>query len=100
MGFNARGMQENTAEKRNHTQAIFKMANDPAFNQAAKAHLMKSRYLDRVDIVFSLSEKEVTAIVFPDLEGKFDYSASDQNDQEALDWAKSMFHALLGQSQR
>ena len=72
-------------------QAIFKMANDPAFTQAARAHLMESRYLDRVDIVFSLSEKEVTAIVFPDLEGKFDYSSFRSNDQEALDWAKSMF---------
>ena len=70
--------------------AIFKMGNDPAFTAAAREKKLESRYLDDIDLVLGLSEK-VASIIFPDLEGKFDYVSFRTKDAEALNWAKSMF---------
>jgi predicted transcriptional regulator len=44
-----------------------------------------------MDIVMLLSEKEVAAIVFPNLEGKFDYLSFRSKDEDALNWTKSLF---------
>jgi hypothetical protein len=70
--------------------AIFKMGNDPAFTAAAREKKLESRYLDDINLVLGLSEK-VASIIFPDLEGKFDYVSFRTKDAEALNWAKSMF---------
>jgi predicted transcriptional regulator len=71
--------------------AIFTMGNDPAFTAAAREHKLESRYLDKIDLVLGLSEKEIASIMFPDLEGKFDYISFRTKDREALNWAKSLF---------
>ena len=66
------------------------LSNDPAFTAAAREKKLESRYLDDIDLVLGLSEK-VASIIFPDLEGKFDYVSFRTKDAEALNWAKSMF---------
>jgi predicted transcriptional regulator len=71
--------------------AIFTMGNDPAFTAAAREQKLESRYLDKIDLVLGLSEKEIASIMFPDLEGKFDYISFRTKDREALNWAKSLF---------
>jgi predicted transcriptional regulator len=70
--------------------AIFEMGNDPAFTTAAREQKLESRYLDEIDLVLGLSEK-VALVMFPDLEGKFDYVSFRTEDAEALNWAKSLF---------
>jgi hypothetical protein len=42
----------------NIPSGIFAMANNPVFAQAARKNLMESRYLDKIDVVVGLSEKE------------------------------------------
>jgi predicted transcriptional regulator len=68
-----------------------KMVNDPIFDQAARMGKLESRYLDNLDVVIFISEKEVSAICFPDPEGKFDYLGFISKSEMAHSWCKSLF---------
>ena len=70
---------------------IFTMANDPAFDRAARAKMLESRYLDKLDFVLFMSEKEVAGISFENLEGAFDYGSFRTSNEAALKWTKSLF---------
>jgi predicted transcriptional regulator len=71
--------------------AILKLANDPAFDRAARAKKAESRYLDQVDFFLIMSEKEVS-IGFKNIEGVFDHVGSFRTtDKVAIEWSKSLF---------
>jgi len=70
---------------------IMMLANDPVFERAARAKKLESRYLDKLDVVITMSEKEVAAICFQNLEGMFDWGSFRTNNQAALNWTKSLF---------
>lgn len=70
---------------------ILTLANDPAFERAARAKKLESRYLDRLGVVILMSEKEVAAIGFQSLDGTFDYESFRTRDEAALKWTKSLF---------
>jgi predicted transcriptional regulator len=74
----------------NIPEGILALANDPAFERAARAHKLESRYLDRVDVVVFVSEKAAT-FGFPSLDGKFDYLGFCSRDETAHKWLKSMY---------
>lgn len=69
---------------------IMKLANNPVFDRAARAKKLESRYIDKLDVVIMMSEKEVAAISFQNVEGMFD-GAFTTSDEAALNWAKSLF---------
>jgi len=70
---------------------ILELANDPAFNRAARAKKAESRYLNSIGIFMFLSEKELAGIGFKNLEGFFDFGSFRSQDENALKWAKSLF---------
>jgi predicted transcriptional regulator len=75
----------------NIPEKILKIANDPIFEQASISKRFESRYLERVDIAIFISEKEVGAICFPDLEGRFDYSGFTSKSELTHSWSKSLY---------
>ena len=74
----------------NIPEGILALANDPVFDQAARAQKLESRYLDKVDTVVFISDK-VATIGFPNLEGKFDYLSFSSKDDTAHKWLKSLY---------
>ena len=71
--------------------AILKLANDPAFDRAARARKAESRYLDQIDFFAIMSEKEVS-IGFKNSAGLFDHAGSFKaTDKTAIEWTKSLF---------
>ncbi len=71
--------------------AILKLANDPAFERAAREKKAESRYLDQIDLFLIMSEKEVS-IGFKTSEGVFDHAGSFRStDNTAIEWTKSLF---------
>ena len=72
-------------------QKILTLANDPFFDRAARAKMLESRYLDNIDFFLLMSEKEVAAISFKNLEGVFDYCSFRSNSEPVVSWAKSLF---------
>ncbi len=70
---------------------IMTLANDPAFERAARAKLLESRYLDKLDVFIIMSEKEIAAISFQNLEGLFDYESFRTSNEVALNWTRSLF---------
>jgi len=89
----ARGVEVKKLMPRNAVipPKILALANDPVFDRAARAKKWESRYLDRLDVSMMLSEKEIVAIGFCNLEGVFDWESFRTNDQTAINWAKSLF---------
>lgn len=72
-------------------QGIMALANDPVFDRAARAKKLESRYLDKIDFIVTMSEKEVASIGFKNLEGVFDYGMFRTRNETALNWTKSLF---------
>jgi predicted transcriptional regulator len=79
---------------------ILKMANDTIFDQAARLGKFESRYLDTIDIVIFISEREVAAICFPDLEGKFDYLGFTSKSELTHSWSKSLYSYYWNSAKR
>jgi predicted transcriptional regulator len=71
--------------------AILKLANDPAFDRAARVKKAESRYVDQIDFFLLMSEKEIS-IAFKNSEGVFDHAGSFRStDDVAINWTKSLF---------
>lgn len=47
--------------------------------------------LERLDVFLFMSEKEVAAIAFPTLDGKFDYLGFNSTDERAIKWCGDLF---------
>lgn len=89
----ARGVEVRKLMPRNAAipPTILELANDPAFDRAARAKKAESRYLDSIGIFMFLSEKELAGIGFENVEGVFDFGSFRSQDENALKWAKSLF---------
>ena len=98
----ARGVEIKKLMPRNATipSSIMTLANDPAFERAARAKLLESRYLDKLDVFIIMSEKEIAAISFQNLEGLFDYGSFRTSNEAALNWAKSLFQHFWEKGKR
>jgi len=81
-------------------KSILALSNDPVFEKAARAQKLESRYLDKVEVAILLSEKEVAAIAFPNLEGKFDFIGFRAESESALKWSKSLFSYYWDRAKR
>lgn len=81
-------------------QSIMTLANDPVFDHAARAKKLESRYLDKIDVFITMSEKEVASIGFKNLEGVFDYGTFRTNNETALNWTKSLYEHYWEKAKR
>lgn len=64
----------------------------PIFEKALRGKKLDMRFLDKVDFFLCMSEKEVGAFAFPNVEGKPDYSGSFRAEgHSAVEWAKGLF---------
>ena len=70
---------------------IRERAQNPVFERAVRAKRMESRFLDKVDNLLCMSEKEVAALCFPNLEGRLDYRGFRAKDEQAHKWAEALF---------
>ena len=53
--------------------------------------VLEERILERLDVYLYLSEKEVAAVAFPLLDGRFDYLGFTSKDERAHKWCKDLF---------
>lgn len=60
--------------------------------QAMRMGLLEFRVLKRIDVFLYMTEKEVSALAFPTLDGKFDYLGFKSTDNQAHQWCKDLFN--------
>lgn len=65
--------------------------NDPIYLQAIQQMKFESRYLESVDALICLSEKEVAALCFLNTDRKLDYRGFHATDEESLKWTETLF---------
>ena len=58
---------------------------------ASRAKKLESRFIDKVDVFLCLSEKEVAALAFPNIEGRLDYIGFKSKNESVVDWAKALY---------
>jgi len=73
------------------SEDVRKFVFNPVFAKAARTNKLDNRFLERVDVFLCLSEKEVAALGFPNLEGKLDYIGFKSKDKVAVEWSKTLF---------
>ena len=62
-----------------------------AAQRAAAEGLIEMKVLDRIDVFLWMSEKEVAALAFPTLDGRFDYLGFTSRDERVLNWCRDLF---------
>ena len=80
------------------TQSIRQIVSTPIFTKAVQANKMDLRLLNSVDVFLCLSEKEVSALGFPNLKGELDYSCFKTDKESAAQWAKTLFEYYWGKA--
>ena len=75
----------------NPTKSIRDLVSNPAFAKAVRTHKMDFRFLDKIPIFICLSEKEVSALAFPDINEKLDYFGFKSERNEILEWSKGLY---------
>jgi predicted transcriptional regulator len=65
--------------------------NDPIFEQTLRSGKFQERFLERIDALICLSEKEVAALGFPNAEGKLDYHSFHATDELSFKWTKALY---------
>jgi predicted transcriptional regulator len=61
------------------------------FEEHWRNKLHETREIDNVNVFLAMSEKEVAALAFPTLDGKFDYRGFSSEDPESLKWCRDLF---------
>ncbi len=64
---------------------------DPIFLQALKTGQFENRLLEKIDVLICLSEKEVAALGFLNVDGKMDYHGFHSEDELSFKWTKALF---------
>jgi predicted transcriptional regulator len=73
------------------TKSIRELVNNPVFEKAVRTRKLDCRFVDKLGAFLCLSDKEVAAVGFPNLEGKFDYSGFKGNSGSAVEWSTALF---------
>lgn len=73
------------------TPSIREIVDNPIFEKATRTQKLDCRFLVEFGAFMCLSEKEVSAIGFPDLGGKFDYVGFKGHNSFVMDWAVALF---------
>ena len=75
----------------NPSKSVRELVNNPIFEKATRTKKLESRFLDKTGAFICLSEKEVAAIAFPNLEGKFDYIGFKAENESVKEWSKALY---------
>jgi predicted transcriptional regulator len=70
---------------------VRELVSNPVFERANRAKKLESRFIDTVDVFLCISEKEVAALAFPNLEGKLDYTGFKSRKETVVDWSKALY---------
>jgi len=73
------------------SKSVRELVTHPVFVKASRSKKLESRFLDRVDVFLCLSEKEVAALAFPNLERKLDYIGFRAESELAVEWSKTLY---------
>jgi predicted transcriptional regulator len=63
----------------------------PIFLQAVKAGKLENRFLEKIDVLICLSEKEVAALGFLNADGRLDYHGFRAVDELSFRWTKALY---------
>lgn len=64
---------------------------DPIFLQALKAGKFENRSLEKIDALICVSEKEVAALGFLNVDGKMDYHGFHAEDELSFKWTNALY---------
>jgi len=70
---------------------VRELVSNPAFEKASRAKKLQSRFLGAIDVFLCLSETEVAALSFPNLEGKLDYIGFKSKNKSVTDWSEALY---------
>jgi predicted transcriptional regulator len=70
---------------------VRELVSNPAFEKASRANKLQSRFLGAIDVFLCLSEKEVAALSFTNLEGKLDYVGFKSENKSVTDWSEALY---------
>jgi len=70
--------------------ALERMSN-PIFLQALRSGKFENRFLEKVDALICLSEKELAALSFLNADDKMDYHGFHAEDKSSLNWSKALY---------
>ena len=73
------------------TKSVREIVNNPVFEKAVRVQKLDCRFLEKFGVFLCLSEKEVAAIGFPSVEGKFDYAGFRETNNSVIEWANALF---------
>jgi predicted transcriptional regulator len=68
-----------------------KRMNAPVFFEAVKSGKLEIRSLDKIDVFSCLSDKEVGALGFLNIDGKMNYHGFHSTDESSCKWTKALF---------
>jgi len=72
------------------SKSLRERVDNPIFEYAARTKKLESRFLEKVDVFICMSEKEVAALSFPNLDGRLDYLGFRATDERAHKWSKNL----------
>ena len=72
----------------------------PVFFEAIKKGKFENRFLEKIDVLICLSEKELGALAFLNIEGKMDYRGFRATDEMSFNWARALFSHYWNASTR
>jgi predicted transcriptional regulator len=67
------------------------LVSNPVFEKASQKKTLETRFSDAFDVFLCISENEVGALAFLNLEGKFDYRGFKTEKSFGIEWAKMLF---------
>jgi predicted transcriptional regulator len=70
---------------------VRELVSSPVFERASRAKKLENRFLSNIDVFLCLSEKEVSAMAFPNLEGRLDYLGFRVENELVIEWAKASY---------
>ena len=70
---------------------IRKLVDSPIFERASRSRKLENRFLEEIDVFLCLSEKEVAALAFPTLKGRFDYTGFKAKNTPVVEWSRTVF---------
>lgn len=73
------------------TDDMRQLVSNPVFEKASRNGSLETRFLDAIDLFICLSEKEVGALAFINLERKLDYKGYKTKKTSGIEWSKILF---------
>jgi predicted transcriptional regulator len=73
------------------TKSIRELVNNPVFEKAVRLRKLYCRFVGKLGAFLCLSEKEVSAVGFPSIDGKFDYFGFKGKNDSVAEWANALF---------